>query len=149
MNSYPKLANCTICFIQTDRNCQLPRIAHLGLIGHGVLAISCHMKVRLWEVRLCTSIFYVKRPPPYCPIHVVTFTLISNLATDYIKKKEESLASSLLNIICHQNWYQRKSDYMDRAEGCHLMVLSFALSPVFQCNNFSQRVAKKLRWWRD
>ena len=54
---------------------------------------------------------------------VVTFTLISNLATDYIQKRkgeeslassqfwqqiifkreEESLASSLLNIICRQN----------------------------------------------
>ena len=33
-----------------------------------------------------------------CPIQVVTFTLISNLVTDYI-----------------QNWYQSKSDYMDSA----------------------------------
>ena len=31
------------------------------------------------------------------------------------KKEEPSLASSLLNIICYQNWYQSKSDYMDRA----------------------------------
>ena len=31
------------------------------------------------------------------------------------KREEESLASSLLNIICRQNWYQHKSDYMDRA----------------------------------
>ena len=28
-----------------------------------------------------------------------------------------SLASSLLNIIYYQNWYQSKSDYMDRALG--------------------------------
>ena len=33
------------------------------------------------------------------------------------KREEESLASSLLNIICYQNWYQSKSDYMDRAFG--------------------------------
>jgi hypothetical protein len=31
------------------------------------------------------------------------------------KREEESLACSLLNMICHQNWYQRKSDYMDTA----------------------------------
>ena len=31
------------------------------------------------------------------------------------KREEESLAPSLLNIICRQNWYQSKSDYMDRA----------------------------------
>ena len=31
------------------------------------------------------------------------------------EETEESLASSLLNIICHQNWYQSKSDNMDRA----------------------------------
>ena len=31
------------------------------------------------------------------------------------KREEESLASSLLNIICRQNGYQSKSDYMDRA----------------------------------
>ena len=37
------------------------------------------------------------------------------------KREEESLASSLLNIICRQNWYQSKSDYMDRA----LVCLSF------------------------
>jgi len=30
---------------------------------------------------------------------------------------EKSRASSLLNIICRQIWYQRKSDYMDRALG--------------------------------
>ena len=55
----------------------------------------------------------------YCPIHLVTFTLISNLATDYSQKR--SLASSLLNILCRQIWYQCKSDYMDRASvelGC-------------------------------
>ena len=55
----------------------------------------------------------------FCPIHVVTFTLISNLATDYIQKR--SLASSLLIIICRQILYQCKSDYMDRASvelGC-------------------------------
>ena len=28
-----------------------------------------------------------------------------------------SIASSLLNIICRQIWYQSKSDYMDRAYG--------------------------------
>ena len=48
-----------------------------------------------------------------CPIHVVTFTLISNLATNYIQKRRGQ--TSLLNIICCQIWYQRKSDYMDRA----------------------------------
>ena len=31
------------------------------------------------------------------------------------KREKESLASSLLNKICRQNWYQSKSDYMDRA----------------------------------
>ena len=34
------------------------------------------------------------------------------------KREKESLASSLLNIICRQNWYQCKSDYMDRALVC-------------------------------
>ena len=29
--------------------------------------------------------------------------------------EREGLSSSLLNIICCQIWYQRKSDYMDRA----------------------------------
>ena len=38
-----------------------------------------------------------------CPIHVVTFTLISNLVTDYIQKRKGELASSFLNIICRQN----------------------------------------------
>ena len=32
----------------------------------------------------------------------------------YFDIKEESLASSLLNIICYQNWYQRKSGYMEQ-----------------------------------
>ena len=32
-----------------------------------------------------------------------------------LKRKDESLASSLWKIICHQNWYQSISDYMDRA----------------------------------
>ena len=37
-----------------------------------------------------------------------------------LKREEESLACSLLNIICRQIWYQSKSDYMDRASGCRL-----------------------------
>ena len=44
------------------------------------------------------------------PIHVVTFTLISNLAR---------LSSSLLNKICRQIWYQRKNDYTDRELACY------------------------------
>ena len=52
---------------------------------------------------------------PSCPIHVVTFTLISILATDYIQKRRGQLPFSNLNIICCQIWYQSKSDYMDRA----------------------------------
>ena len=31
------------------------------------------------------------------------------------KREEESMASSLLNTIFRQNWYQCKSDYMDKA----------------------------------
>ena len=34
------------------------------------------------------------------------------------KREEARLSSSLLNIICRQIWYQRKSDYMDRAWEC-------------------------------
>ena len=48
-----------------------------------------------------------------CPIHVVSWYQIWQQII--FKRKEESLASSLLNIICRQNWYQCKSDYvMDR-----------------------------------
>ena len=53
--------------------------------------------------------------PHICPIHIVTFTLISNLATDYVlmfKREQARLSSSLLNTICHKIWYQSKSDYM-------------------------------------
>ena len=39
----------------------------------------------------------------------------SHFYFDIFKREEESLASSLLNIICRQNWYQSKSNYMDRA----------------------------------
>jgi hypothetical protein len=39
----------------------------------------------------------------WCPIQVVTFNLISILATDYIQKRRDQI------------WYQSKSDYMDRA----------------------------------
>ena len=74
---YPKLASCAICFIQTDRNCQLLRIAHLGLIGHRVLAISCHMKVRSWEVRLCTSIFLKQMMAPLCECGIFKIYLSS------------------------------------------------------------------------
>ena len=48
-----------------------------------------------------------------CPIHVVTFTLISIWATDYIQKGRGQ--ASHLNVICRQIWYQSKSDYKDRA----------------------------------
>ena len=34
---------------------------------------------------------------------------------------KEKLSSSFLNIICRQNWYQSKSDYMDRALGAHFL----------------------------
>ena len=40
--------------------------------------------------------------------------LMPNLATYYIQRKKESLASYLLNIICCQNWYKSKSDYTNR-----------------------------------
>ena len=40
---------------------------------------------------------------PYCPIHVVTFNLISIWYQIIFKREEESLACSLLNIICYQN----------------------------------------------
>ena len=58
------------------------------------------------------------------PIHVVTFTLISNLAR---------LSSSLLNKICRQIWYQRKSGYMDRAyETFSVLFIMFFLNSLFQ-----------------
>ena len=43
---------------------------------------------------------------------MVTFNLITILATDYIysKEKRPGQASSLLNVICRQIWYQSKSD---------------------------------------
>ena len=53
-----------------------------------------------------------------CPIHVVTFTLISTLATDYIQKRRgQALLFSFWYYlwICHLTWYQSKRDYMDRA----------------------------------
>ena len=40
-------------------------------------------------------------------------------------EREECLASSLLNIICYQNWYQSKSDYMDRAWDSNLEDLKW------------------------
>jgi hypothetical protein len=48
-----------------------------------------------------------------CPIHVVTFTLISNLVADYIQKRRGESG-----LFSYQNWYQSKNDYMDRASYC-------------------------------
>ena len=53
--------------------------------------------------------------PVCCPIHLVTFIWYQIWGQIIFKREEESLASSLLNIICCQNWYLSESDYMDRA----------------------------------
>ena len=49
-------------------------------------------------------------------VYEVTFILISILVvTDYIQKRRGQVTLILLNIICYQNWYQSKINYMDQA----------------------------------
>ena len=67
-----------------------------------------------------------------CPLHVFTFTLISNLATDYIQKRRGEPSLFSLNIICRQIWYQSKSDYMDRA------ILNMLFSVSSMCLDFQK-----------
>ena len=62
------------------------------------------------EPVLCVLKMVIGSAPPGSPgLLLGTLVLISNLVT------EAGLSSSLLKIICYQNWYQRKYDYMDRA----------------------------------
>ena len=53
-----------------------------------------------------------------CPIHVVTFTLITILATDYIQKRRgQALFFSFeYNMSPKIYVYQSKSEYMDKSE---------------------------------
>ena len=50
-----------------------------------MFALAYHFRISIYDAQYL------------CPLHVVTFTLISNLATDYIQKRRGDLASSLLN----------------------------------------------------
>ena len=76
--------------------------------------------------------------PPYislilnihqCPIHVVTFTLISNLVSDYIQKRkgEPGLFSFEYNLL--PKLISNFNQYMDRA----LLSLSFTLTLMERC----------------
>ena len=72
----------------------------------------------------------VKKFWDLCPIHVVTFTLISNLATDHIQKRTGQALLFSFEYNQLPNLIKYKSDYMDRARG----------SPT--CMNFNSIVIK-------
>ena len=47
--------------------------------------------------------------------HAVVLLCLVHVVVKIFKREEESLASSLLNILCYQNWYQLFYHYMDQA----------------------------------
>ena len=55
--------------------------------------------------------FFCSKLKTICPIHVVTFTLISILATDYIQKRRRELALFSLEYNLSPNL--SKSDYIE------------------------------------
>ena len=72
------------------------------------------------------------------------FTLLQMWRQQIIfKREEESLASSLLNIICLQNWYQSKSDYMDHP---FALTLSQLYSKCLGQNTFLICVSNGFLW---
>ena len=66
----------------------------------------------------CLKLSQIPKNSDTCSIHVVTFTLISNLATDYIQKRRGEPGPFSFEYNLSPNWYQSKSDYMDRATDC-------------------------------
>ena len=85
------------------------------------------------------------------PIHLVAFNFWYQIWKQILlKREEESLASSFFNIICCQIWYQRKSDYMDRALGkdlsnfVPLVWKLFRVSPKFKMDVYTSELSVSL-----
>ena len=87
-----------------------------------VLSIFCCSKIckKKWEQS------YVNK---WLPSLLLWYQICQQII---FKREEQSLAYSLLNIICRQIWYQSKSDYMDRAFGYQKSVLKTTTNFLFK-----------------
>ena len=94
---------------QTHRGTEMSCSYKLRHVRHGVKRWWCISSLSKNVLKIWSKGFYCA---PLCPIHVVTFTLISNLATDYIQKRR---GQALLFSFEYNLLPNLISDYMDRA----------------------------------